>query len=278
MLQGNVVSPTNLAQPLQQQQQQQMIRQVAQQLMSATGVAPVVQQPQLLRSVSPGAAIPTVMQQQSLPQQIIEGAIRAPAAFPQLSPLGVGDKRPVPAVAPMLIQQQPTLQQQQLMKLQEQRSIQQIQQQLMASAPPPLPQQPGLASPTGLALGAGGVISPASSPPVRKRLKMDSGASAAAQQQMLQQQEIAAGVVPLQQQRQSYGQVGNILMQTGTAALSHSMVGFVGQPSAAAAPSTVRPAGQRSPGGSSPSHSVNCDLIISRFAFLYIYLVNFPLR
>ena len=256
-----------------------MIRHVAHQLMASTGVVPTTQQ-QLLHPVSPGAAVQQSLppqqqlQQQALQQQqqqLVEGVFRS-AAFSHLSQLGVGDKRPLPGGGgtaallqqqPQPPQQQPTLQQQQLMKLQEQRSIQQIQQQLMASAPPPL-SQPALASPTGVSFV--GSQSPASSPPVRKRLKMDVGEQ---QQQQQLQTEMTASAVGSPPQRQNFGQVGNILMQTA-AHIPPAMAAFVGQPTAAApsAAAASRPPQQRSPGaagphappnygGSSPSHSVS---------------------
>ena len=197
--------------------------------MSATGIA---QQPQpLLRSVSPGAAVAT--------------------GPPPFSPLG--EKRPLPAVAPMLLpQQQPTLQQQQLLKLQEQRSIQQIQQQLMASAPP-MPQA-ALGSPSGGVLFSAGSTSPASSPPVRKRLKMDM--TGAQQQQQL-----------LSPQRQNFGQVGSILMQPTNAPLTSSLASFASATQPGLSPSASRPTGQRSPGGSSPSHSVVIEVGLERGGF-----------
>ena len=258
LLQGNVVSPPAMGQPLQPPLQQQMIRQVAHQLMSATAVAPVLQQQQLFRAVSPGAAVHQPLPHLSLQQQ------HQQQAYTQLSPLGVGDKRPLPAMMggtgpSVVLQQQPTLQQQQLMKLQEQRSIQQIQQHLMASAPPPMPLPGPLTSPPGVGFGA--VISPGSSPPVRKRLKMGSAGGAGLQLQLQQQPStpaelVASGNHPVtQSQRQSYGQVGSILMQTGS--VGSQKGAFASSPPAASRTSQQQQQQQRSPGSSSPSHSVS---------------------
>jgi hypothetical protein len=228
LLPGGAVATTLLSNSAgQPQQQHQMLRQVAQHLMTSGGVAPSA--PQLRPSMSPTGVVAGGVQSANVmtgTMPMSEGPSRSSSfsSFSQLSPLGSGEKRALSTgtPSPNSSMQQQFLQQQ--LKLQEQLSIQQIQQQLMASAPPPGSAPPVLPGPF---LPA---TSPATSPPAKKRLKMEPTPVAADVGLVMAVQGAAPGFASLQGFSQNinvHHQTGMVMSPSGDASnvISQPLVG-----------------------------------------------------